>query len=112
MALQSRFKELMAHSVSVKAFLRRSTDGYGAPVYSTASNSYTARVTARHTVLPRPDGHTFVGDHVAWLATTKRIGLKDQFTFSGTTYEVLSETPMADDVGAHHQKLILRRSTG
>lgn len=116
MAFEQAFRELMPFSIVVKRFSKATTAGstqgtYGAPGYTTLATTYAGRLVLKHTRTMRADGSEFVGDHVAWLATTASIGQRDKVTFSGSTFEILGVGRYPDEDGQHHTKLILRRST-
>lgn len=111
MTFNAAFKLLMPHSVVVKAFSAYSTGGYGTPSYSATATTYTARVVRKQALVLQRDGSEIAGDHVAWLATTADIGLRDQFTFSGATMQILSVARYPDQDGLHHTKLTLRQGT-
>ena len=118
MSFEAGFRELMPHSIIVRRFSKASTIGssqgsYGGPTYvATAATTFQGRLVLRHTKVAKPDGIEFIGDHVAWLATTQVINQRDKVTFEGTTYEILGVGRYPDQDGLHHTKLILRRSTG
>ena len=111
MTFQAAFLQLMPHSVVLNAFSAESTAGYGAPGYATAATTMRARVVAKQQKVLQRDGSEIAGDHVAWLASTRTITLRDKLTFQGSTYEILSVARYPDDVGLHHQKLTLRQGT-
>ena len=117
MSFEPAFLELMKQSITVRRFTKASTAGssagsYGGPTYtSAAASTYRGRLVLKHTKVPSPGGVEFVGDHVAWLATTAVINQRDKVTYSGTTYEILGVGRYPDETGLHHTKLILRRST-
>lgn len=111
MAFETAFLALMPHTVTHTAFSAYSTDGYGTPSYGTASTSIRARVVARQRKVLDSQGAEIAGDHVAWLNTTRTIGLRDKLTFSATTYEILEVARFPDMDGLHHQRLTLRQGT-
>jgi hypothetical protein len=105
------FTVLMPHTVTVQAFSNYSTAGYGTPSYSAAASTYTARVVRKQARVLSRDGAEVAGDHVAWLATTADISLRDKFTFAGSTFEILSVARYPDQHGLHHTKVTLRQGT-
>jgi len=110
-AFQSAFLGLMPHSVAIASWAGYSTDGYGTPSYGAAATTVRARVVARQQRVLQRDGSEVAGNHVAWLATTMTITLRDRFTFEGSTMEILSVARYPDHAGLHHQMLTLRQRT-
>jgi hypothetical protein len=106
--MEAGLLDLMRQSVAIKAWSRDSTDGYGSPVYTGLATTYKARVVAEPHRLVRPDGHEAVSTHVAWVASTAIHGLKDQFTFDGSTYPIQKIFRPTDELGRiHHSKFYL-----
>lgn len=105
------FLTLMPYSVVLNSFSTYTTGGYGTPTYSNTATTVRARVVAKQAKVLQRDGTEIAGDHVAWLATTMTITLRDKLTFNGSTFEILSVGRYPDQVGMHHQKLTLRQGT-
>ena len=105
------FLALMPHSVRVRAFSAYSTAGYGTPSYSVTASTYSARVVRQQVLVLQRDGSEVAGDHVAWVATTANIGMRDEFTFEGATMQILRVGCYPDTDGLHHTKLALRQGT-
>ena len=104
----SAFLDFMPHTVTQNAFVRRGTDGYGGPAYSTVSASYSARVVAKPTIIVRPDGMELLATHTMWLGTTGTVNQEDKITYAGSTYQILEVARFPDQFGALHVRLMTR----
>ena len=103
MSFESGFLDLMPHTVVRTAFSRR--DAYGAPTYTTAASTYTARVVASPTQIPSPDGTIVVATHTMWLATTDSLAPQDKISFGGSTFRILEIANFPDEAGGHHVRV-------
>lgn len=109
MSFESDFLDLMPSTIKRNAFLRRSTDGYGGPRYSTTSTqSMRARVVRNSTLQVILQGQTITPDLVAWAESTASLNVQDKFTYAGTTYRCVGIEQPTDETGIHHTKLLLR----
>lgn len=99
------FLGLMSTSVIVKAF--STEDASGAVTYSTAASTYSARVVSKPVQTFDSRGAEVVARHVAYVASTSRIGAKDQLTWNGSTYRIVSVETPTDQFGVHHNKVLL-----
>src|SRR5262245_42645817 len=99
----------MSTTVTRKAFVRESTDGYqSSPTYSSASASYRARVVQKRERVMTQQGQETVTSHVAWLNSTVAWDVRDKFTHAGSTYRIVAVDRPTDDTSVHHTKLYLR----
>lgn len=110
MSFEATFLDLMPHRVAITTFSGLSTDGYGRPSYAATATSYDARVVEKRERLFGADGQQLVTSHVAWVATTGNHTDRDQFTFAGSTYRIVSLARMPDEDGMHHHKFWLTRT--
>lgn len=110
MAFESAFLELMPHTVSLASWAGSSTEGYGRPNYGTAS-TYRARVSSpgAKDLIRFSTGQTMAHRLVAWVATTRSVGLRDKFSFESSTFRIVGIERPADQDGVHHLKLFLGR---
>ena len=108
MSLQSRLKDLMGQTVVIKPFVRMSTDGYGAFVWSSQATTVKARVAFARQVDFAIAGQSVTPTHVAWLATTTLYDPRSQFKYAGTTYRILKIDNVSDQLGGHHLKFLLK----
>lgn len=108
MAFQAAFLRLMPDTITVHAYRRASTAGYGGPTYTTAAASYRARVVAVPTKVKGSTGLDVVATHTMWVATTTDIGARDKLTFGGSTFEIVEVARYPDEEGRHHTRLRCR----
>lgn len=108
MAFQAGFLRLMPDTITVTAYRRDSTGGYGGPTYTTASASYRARVVAVPTRVKGSTGQDVVATHTMWVATTADIGTRDKLSFGGSTFEIVEVARFPDQDGRHHSRLRCR----
>ena len=110
MSIDQTLVDLLTTSITRKAFLRNSTDGYaGSPGYSTASVAYSARVVQQRERVMDAQGQETVTSHMAWLASTVSWSVEDQLTHAGSTYRIVKLDRPTDETNVvHHTKLWLR----
>lgn len=106
--LENALLSLMRDKVAVKAFVKTTTDGYGAPVYSTAANTtYQAHFTYERKAGWMKEGEVTLNLPVCWIATTATIDPRSRLIFNATTYRIGSVEVMRNALGTHHVKLNL-----
>ena len=108
MSLQARFTNLMTQKGAIKAFVKFSTGGQGAPVFSTgAATTYQMHFTFEKKAVWGKDTMLLVNQPIAYLATTATIDPRSRLVFAGTTYRIESVHQVFDNINVHHVKLLL-----
>lgn len=108
--MESSFLDLLSTTITRRAFVRYSTDGYeGTRTYSTAASTSAARVIEmRERVLDKL-GQETVTSHVAWVATTAAWSVEDKVTWRGSTWRAVTIDRMTDETATvHHTKIRMR----
>jgi hypothetical protein len=104
MAWDAAFEDLMPDGASVKSLTSISTDGYGTPVYGTAS-TYKARFLRKQTLVRTFAGTEELARSVVWIASTSTFAPDVEITVSGSTLgPLMSLEAVPDEDGVHHVK--------
>ena len=108
MGWDSAFDDLMIDTVIVTPLASVSTDGYGTPVFGTAT-TYMARVVREQKLVRTFEGTEELSTVTAWLKSTATFGPTARYTFPSSTGET-TQTLMAvnaypDEDGIHHVRL-------
>lgn len=108
MGFDDALLDLMPDTLTVRALKGVSTDGYGTASYSTASKSYRCRVVEKQTIVSSFQGEEQVARTVVWVKSTSTFGPWDKVTLpDGTSPPLLAVEDYRDEVGHHHQKLLM-----
>lgn len=104
MAYDSDFNELLADGVSIKSLTSISTDGYGTPVYGTAS-TYKARHVRKQTLIRTFAGTEELAQSEVWIASTSTFAPDVEITVNGSTLgPLMALSSFPDEDGIHHVK--------
>jgi hypothetical protein len=107
MSWDTAFDALMNDTVVVASLDSFSTDGYGTPVWGTAT-TYTARVVREQTMVRTFEGTEELATVTAWLKSTATFGPTARYTFptsTGAALTLLAVDAYPDEDGVHHVKL-------
>jgi hypothetical protein len=97
--------DMMPDTVSVKAWIGMSTDGYGIPAYG-AATTYAARIGTEQRLVRSFEGTEELSTTTVWVASTSTSSALDQWTFvDGSTPVLLAVETFRDEVGVTHSKL-------
>ena len=103
MSLDSEFKELMPHTVTLKTVSSR--DSYNTITYSTGTN-YTARVVYKNERVRLANGSESVARGMVWLFGAPTVTIEDQLVLpDSSTPEILAIEKFPDEDGDHHTKV-------
>lgn len=98
----------MTQKGAVKAFVKFSTAGQGAPQFSTGANTtYQMHFTFERVIKWGQDGLLSINQPVAYLATTQLIDNRSRLIFQGTTFRIEAVHQVFDATNVHHTKLVL-----
>lgn len=106
--MESAFTDLMRDKVIVAGLASYSTDGYGRPVWGTAT-TYTARVVREQRLVRTFEGTEELSTVTAWLNTTSTFGPLATYTLPSATGDtrlnLMAVDAYPDENGPHHVKL-------
>ena len=101
MSFESEFLDLMPHTITRNAFASR--DEYASPTYSTAVNSYRARVVYNQTLVRTFKGTEELSKCQAYINCTGSISPFDKITLPDNTIPpILAIKILPDEEGTHH----------
>ena len=108
MGWDEAFDALMIDTVEVKPFASYSTDGYGRPVWGTAT-TYQARVVREQTLVRTFEGTEELSTITAWLRATSTFGALSQYRLPSSTgsglLNLMAVDAYPDEDGVHHVRL-------
>ena len=108
MAWDTEFESMMVDGVSVKSLSAYSTDGYGRPVWGSAT-TYKARVVREQKLVRTFQGTEELSTITAWLKSTSTFGPLAEYTLPSSTsaglLNLMAVDAYPDTDGVHHVKL-------
>ena len=107
MSWSTELDALLGDTVKVVALSGWSTDGYGKPVFTSAT-TYSARVARRQELVRTFDGTEELCAAVAWLRSTSTFSPLASYTLGGSSnvMNLLAVESYPDEDGVHHAKLM------
>ena len=108
MAWDTEFETLMVDTVEVTPFKSYSTDGYGSPVWGTAT-TYQARVVREQKLVRTFEGTEELATITAWLKSTSTFGPLARYRLPSSTgaglLNLMAVDAYPDQDGPHHVRL-------
>jgi hypothetical protein len=109
MSWSTALVDLMPNTLLVRPFVGVSTDGYARPVYSTALQSYRARVVRKNTLVRTFEGTEELASWVAWVLSTSTFDPSSKVSLSPSTVvigPIMAAEQYPDENGRDHLKLL------